>query len=58
MQNKSNGHQCIGCKVESCAFNNCENCTCTLSSIEVKSCKGCDSCKPEDTACASFKANN
>lgn len=57
MQNKSSGHQCIKCNVETCAYNDCADCTCTLSSIDVKPCCGCHNGKAEDeTNCSSYKA--
>lgn len=57
MQNKANGHQCINCHVDSCAFNDGKDCTCTLSSIDVQPCCNCGNGKPEDeTNCSSYKA--
>ena len=57
MQKKSNGHQCINCHVNSCAYHDGLTSACTLSSIEVKPCSHCGNGKPEDeTNCASYKS--
>lgn len=57
MQNKANGHQCINCNVDTCAYNDTQAYACTLSAINVKPC--CDNHTgkaEEETNCGSYKA--
>ena len=48
MQNKATGHQSINCHVDSCAYNDKQACTCTLSAIDVKPCCDCHDGKAEN----------
>ena len=57
MQNKATGHQSINCHVDSCAYNDKQACTCTLSAIDVKPCCDCHYGKAEnETNCSSYRA--
>ena len=59
MQNKATGHQSINCHVDSCAYNDKQACTCTLSAIDVKPCCDCHDGKAEnETNCSSYRAKS
>lgn len=49
------GNQCIHCNVESCAYNNVDQCFCTLSEITVEPNCDCDNGKPSDESnCSNY----
>lgn len=55
MKKNKEDNKCIKCDVESCEYNDCDNCCCTLKEIKVScNCEPCDADKKE-TICDSFK---
>lgn len=51
-------NQKINCTVYSCAFQNQDNCTCSLQGITVKACPNCGTKTPQESMCSSYKFKN
>lgn len=52
------GRQTISCDVESCKYNLCSECACSLSEILVKPKQGCCSKNPDESMCASYQCKD
>ena len=48
------GKQKIACTVESCEYNT-EKHTCSLEKIKVTPINNCNTCKPDESMCSSYK---
>lgn len=53
-----NTNQKIGCTVGSCKFNNQAKQECELQQIMVTPINNCDTKKPDESMCSSYKNNN
>ena len=49
--------QKINCTVNSCKFNDCDACECTLNQITVEPIDECETCTPDESMCGSYEYN-
>ncbi|MCI9365446.1 MAG: DUF1540 domain-containing protein [Clostridia bacterium] len=49
--------QKINCTVNSCKYNNCDSCECTLNQITVEPIDECETCTPDESMCGSYEYN-
>lgn len=47
--------QKINCNVESCVYNDCEECKCTLDEITVEPCQDCSTGNTDESMCGSYE---
>lgn len=51
-------NQKINCTVNSCIFQDNNNCMCSLKNITVKATPNCNAKTPEESMCGSYKCKN
>lgn len=56
-KSKNSCYQYIGCTVESCKYNECDEHCCSLSQIQVSPVQGKKTARPDESMCASYECD-